>query len=161
LAIPRLSVRVRGPVLLAAGVFVTLAGMAWLSRADIGESYLMSVGLPMVLVGAGQGLAFAPLTNLGIFGVEPKEAGAASGLLNTAHQFGMALGLGLLVTVSARAGSPTGAPEAVAEHVRAAITGSSLLLALAMFAVLVVLVPTRWALRPTSAPARATLESTP
>jgi hypothetical protein len=127
LAIPRLSVRVRGPVLLAAGVFVTLAGMAWLSRADIGESYLLSVALPMILVGAGQGLAFAPLTNLGIFGVEPKEAGAASGLLNTAHQFGMALGLGLLVTVSARAGSPTGAPEAVAEHVRAAITGSSVL----------------------------------
>ncbi|MGG5260110.1 MFS transporter [Phycicoccus avicenniae] len=142
LAIPRLSRRVRGPVLLAVGVALTLAGMAWLSRAGVDGSYLVSVALPMVLVGAGQGLAFAPLTSAGIAGVEPQDAGAASGMLNTAHQFGMALGLGVLVTVSASAGSATGAPAAVAEHVRAALTGSSVLLALALAAVLVVLLPT-------------------
>ena len=141
LAIPRLGTRVRGAVLLAVGVAITLAGMVWLSRAGIGDPYPSSVALPMILVGAGQGLAFAPLTSAGIAGVEPKDAGAASGLLNTAHQFGMALGLGVLVTVSAGAGLPTGAPESVAEHVRAALTGGSSLLALALIVVLVVLIP--------------------
>ena len=72
---------------------VTLAGMVWLSRVGVGDTYLTAVALPMVLIGAGQGLAFAPLTNAGIAGVAPTDAGAASGLLNTAHQLGMALGL--------------------------------------------------------------------
>jgi len=47
---------------------------------------------PMVLIGAGQGLAFAPLTTFGIAAVRGEDAGAASGLVNTAHQLGMALG---------------------------------------------------------------------
>ena len=42
----------------------------------------------MVLIGAGQGLAFAPLTAAGIAGVDAADAGAASGLVNTAHQLG-------------------------------------------------------------------------
>ena len=44
----------------------------------------------MVLIGAGQGLAFAPLTSFGIAGVPAEDAGAATGLVNTAHQLGMA-----------------------------------------------------------------------
>lgn len=81
LAIPRLRTRVPDALLLAAGVLLTLAGMAWLSRAGLGDPYLTSIALPMVLVGAGQGLAFAPLTTAGIAGVDPAGAGAASGLL--------------------------------------------------------------------------------
>jgi hypothetical protein len=48
---------------LAAGVALTLAGMAWHGRIDVGSSYLTAVALPMVLIGAGQGLAFAPVTS--------------------------------------------------------------------------------------------------
>jgi hypothetical protein len=58
--------------------------MVWLSRACLGDAYVSSVALPMVLVGAGQGLAFAPLTSFGIAGVAPKDAGAASGLVVSA-----------------------------------------------------------------------------
>ncbi len=43
--------------------------MAWLSRVGVGDAYLTAVALPMVLIGAGQGLAFAPLTTAGIAGV--------------------------------------------------------------------------------------------
>ena len=46
----------------------------------------------MVLIGIGQGLAFAPMTNSGIARVPAVDAGAASGLLDTAHQLGMATG---------------------------------------------------------------------
>ena len=104
----------------------------------------------MLLVGAGQGLAFAPLTSAGIAGVRPEDAGAASGLLNTAHQIGMALGLGFLVAVSANAGDGRldGASRTIA-HVTAALTGSTVLLALALVVVLTVIVPAR---RPTSDP---------
>jgi predicted MFS family arabinose efflux permease len=141
LAVPRLGARLPNGVLLAGGTAVTLAGMVWLSRAGLADAYLTSVALPMVLIGAGQGLAFAPLTNAGIAGVAPADAGAASGLVNTAHQLGMALGLAVLSAVALRAGTGVGGPEAVAQHVRAALTGSSVILALALLVVLVVLVP--------------------
>ena len=143
LAIPRLSSRVPNAVLLATGTAVTLVGMAWLSRAGVDDSYLLSVALPMMLIGGGQGLAFAPLTSAGIEGVPAGDAGAASGLVNTAHQLGMALGLGILVAVSARAGSDLGGAAAVAERVRAALTGSTVLLAAALVVVLAVILPTQ------------------
>jgi hypothetical protein len=95
----------------------------------------------MVLIGAGQGLAFAPLTNAGIAGVAPADAGAASGLVNTAHQLGTALGLAVLSAVVLRAGAGLGGPGAVAEHVRAALTGESVLLAIALVVVLALVVP--------------------
>lgn len=147
LLIPRLSTRVAARVLLAVGVLLTLLGMAWLSRAGVDGSYLASVAAPMAVVGAGQGLAFAPLTTLGISGVGPGDAGAASGLLNTAHQFGMALGLGILVTLSARSGSATGSPTEVAAHVGTALTGASVLLSVALVVVFAVLTPAAGARR--------------
>src|SRR3954463_13801540 len=141
LVIPRLRARFSDAVLLAGGTAVTLAGMVWLSRAGLGDAYLATVALPMVLVGAGQGLAFAPLTSAGIAGVAPRDAGAASGLVNTAHQLGMALGLAVLSAVALRAGAGLEGPAAVAERVAAALTASSVLLAVALLLVLVLLVP--------------------
>jgi len=143
LAIPRLSTRIPNAVLLVGGTALTLAGMVWLSRAGVGESYVASIALPMILVGAGQGLAFAPLTNAGLAGVAPADAGAASGLVNTAHQLGMALGLAILVSVSARAGADLDGAAAVAEHVRTALTGSSVLLVLALLVTVVLILPRR------------------
>lgn len=138
-----LGVAARTPnaVLLVGGTALTFAGMVWLSRAGLEDSYVPSVALPMVLVGAGQGLAFAPLTNAGLAGVAPADAGAASGLVNTAHQLGMALGLGILVSASAHAAPDLDGAAAVAEHVRVALTGSSVLLAVALLVTVTVILP--------------------
>ena len=43
-----------------------------------------------------------PLTTAGLAGVEPADAGAASGLVNVTQQVGAALGLAVLVTVLGR-----------------------------------------------------------
>ncbi|QSE94994.1 MFS transporter [Rhodococcus pseudokoreensis] len=141
LAVPRLSARLSNGTLLATGTALTLAGMAWLSRIGTLDAYLVDVALPMILVGAGQGLAFGPLTRAGIAGVDPADAGAASGLVNTAHQLGMALGLGVLVAISANVGGTLDGPAAVTDHVGAALTGSTILLLLALVVVLTVIVP--------------------
>jgi EmrB/QacA subfamily drug resistance transporter len=142
MAIPRLGARIPNGVLLAAGTAVTLLGMAWLSRVGVGDAYLSAVALPMVLLGIGQGLAFAPLTNAGIAGVAPADAGAASGLVNTAHQLGTALGLAVLAAVAVRTGAGVSGPAAVTAHVRAALTGSTVMLAVGLVVVLVLIVPT-------------------
>jgi hypothetical protein len=103
LAVPRLTHRHGNGPLLATGVAVTALGMAWLSQLSPDGTFLTDVALPLVLIGAGQGLAFGPLTAAGIAGVAPHDAGAASGLVNAAHQLGGALGLGVLVTLAAAA----------------------------------------------------------
>ncbi|MFI7063152.1 MFS transporter [Kribbella sp. NPDC050124] len=132
LAIPRLVARLGQTVPLTAGVVLTLVGMAWLSRVGATSSYWDAVALPMVLIGAGQGLAFAPLTSAGIAGVPAADAGAASGLVNTFHQLGMALGLGVLVAVSAGSG-------ALAAQVSAALAAGSVLLGLCLITVLILM----------------------
>jgi len=66
LAVPRLQRRASGPALLVAGLVLAVAGMAWLGAVDAGTSYAVGIALPMTLIGAGQGLAFGPLTASGI-----------------------------------------------------------------------------------------------
>ena len=71
-------------------------------------------------------------------------AGAASGLLNTFHQLGSSLGIGILVTASAAAGRGAAtAAEALAERVGAALTAGSVMLGLCPLACLVLVVPAK------------------
>ena len=132
--VPRLSRRYGGASLLLAGVLTTLVGTAWLSQADGTARYLATVAAPMILVGIGQGLAFAPMTSFGIVDAPVEDAGAASGLVNTFHQFGMATGLAILVALSAGA---TDAPE----RFHQALLGGTGLLGLCLVVVLAVLIP--------------------
>lgn len=128
-----------GPPLVA-GIVLTLVGVAWLSRVVPESDYLTAVAAPMLLIGAGQGLAFAPLTAAGIAGVAAADAGAASGLVNTFHQVGMSLGLGVLVVVAAGAHG-TDAAASVAAEVAAALTAAAVLLALCAIVAAVLVLP--------------------
>ncbi len=95
----------------------------------------------MVLIGAGQGLAFAPLTSAGIAGIGARDAGAASGLVNTFHQLGMAL-LSVLVAVSASSGHGlTLAAGVLTAHVHTALAAGTVLLAASLLAVLGLILP--------------------
>jgi EmrB/QacA subfamily drug resistance transporter len=144
LLIPRIVRGIGSAPTLVAGVALTLGGMIWLSRVEVGTSYLLGVALPMVLIGLGQGLAFAPMTSSGIAGTSVADAGAASGLVNTFHQVGSSLGLGILVATASVAGSALGeASESVrlATEVSAALTAGSVLLAAALITTLALVVP--------------------
>ncbi|MFE7406571.1 MFS transporter [Isoptericola sp. NPDC057559] len=100
LAVPRLQRRASGAVLLVAGLVLAVAGTAWLGALDAGTSYAVGIALPMTLIGAGQGLAFGPLTASGIAGVDRSQAGAASGVVNSVHQLGGALGMSLVLALT-------------------------------------------------------------
>ncbi len=142
MAIPRLTRRLGQGLPLVAGVVLTLIGMAWFSRVGADSSYWAAVGLPMLLIGAGQGLAFAPLTSSGLVGVSAEDAGAASGLVNTFHQIGMSLGLGVLVTAAAHAAtSGATAQDVLAHRVGLALSAGSVLLAVCLAVVLTLVVP--------------------
>jgi hypothetical protein len=147
--VPRLSGRIGSERLLVGGLALDLAGMAWLSRLGEGTPYFPGIAVPLVLMGVGIGLALTPLTAAGIAGVAPDDAGAASGLVNTAHQLGGALGLSILVTVFASASRsvaeqpPTGVSPGglarleLAHGVASSLTGSTILLALGLLVAIV------------------------
>ncbi|MCJ1681103.1 MFS transporter [Streptomyces sp. APSN-46.1] len=84
---------------MVAGSALTGAGLTWLAFIRTDSSYLSGVLGPMLVFGFGMGLNFVTLTLTAVSGVAPKEAGAASGLLNASQQVGGSLGLSILVTV--------------------------------------------------------------
>ena len=151
LGVGRVPTRLGPAGTLLAGVVLTLVGMFWLARIGVGSSYWTAVAAPMVLIGAGQGLVFAPVTAFGLADVDSDDAGAASGLINTFHQMGATLGLGLMVAVSAHAGTArtstgtAGAAAALTGRVHTALQTGSGLLAAATVTVIALLmaVPTR------------------
>jgi EmrB/QacA subfamily drug resistance transporter len=124
---------------LIGGVAATLAGMAWLSRIGLDSSYWGAVAAPMVLIGIGQGLAFAPMTSFGLSGVVGSDAGASSGVINTFHQLGSALGLSVVAALGAAAAASSSPQTALVERVSGALTGSSGLLLLALVLVVVLI----------------------
>jgi hypothetical protein len=118
---------------LTGGVAATLAGMAWLSQVGLHSGYWSDVAVPMVLIGIGQGLAFAPMTSAGLTGVTGGDAGASSGLINTFHQLGSALGLSVVTAIGAAAATSATSPRAaLVDRVSGALTGSSGLLLVAL-----------------------------
>jgi EmrB/QacA subfamily drug resistance transporter len=96
---PRLMSRVGGWRLMLAGMIPVMAGMAWLSRVSPATDYWSGVFGPMVLLGAGMGVVFVPLTTASLAGVRPQESGAASSMVNVMQQLGGSVGLAVLVAV--------------------------------------------------------------
>ena len=133
LAVPGLTRRHGNSLVLLSGISVAVIGLAWLSKVDAHSSYLRDVAPSMLLIGIGQGLSLGPLTVAGMRGVDARDAGAASGVINAAHQLGLALGLAVLVVVFAAAAPSvaTGARSDLAQQISAALAGTMGLLALA------------------------------
>src|SRR3954453_2827473 len=134
--VPRLSARIGDRRLLIAGVALAGTGMAWLSQLSETTPFFPAIAVPLVVIGLGMGSALAPLTAAGIVRVQAEDAGAASGLVNVAHQLGGSLGLSILVTVFtagqhaaesnpvATGSAATQAQHVLASGVSAALTGS-------------------------------------
>lgn len=136
--VPKLTKRFGNPLLLAAGIAVTLIGMGWLSRLTADVSYITGIALPMILIGIGQGASLGPLTASGIARVAPQDAGVASGLVNVAHQLGGSLGLGILVTIFAAAASAVKDDRALLTHrISTSLVAGTAMLALALVVVIV------------------------
>ena len=115
--------RVGAHRLMIIGITFSTTGMLWLTQLGEHSGYVSIVG-PLMVFGMGNGLAFVPLTTTALDGVDPRDAGAASGLVNVMQQVGGALGLAVLVTVFGSASTtaahdlPAGlTPAEAARHV--------------------------------------------
>jgi len=118
----RLVQRFGAKTMMVVGFTVSTTGMLLMTQLAASSSYV-SLLAPLVLFGAGNGLAFVPLTSTALNGVRPEEAGAASGLVNVMQQLGGALGLAVLVSVFGTAARGAAVQSVVAAQ-RAFVVGA-------------------------------------
>lgn len=127
---------------LIAGLIIAIAGTSWLSLISASSSFFPHVFFPLLIMGGGAGMIFQPFTTLGLSGVDNKDAGAASGLVNVAHQTGASLGLAVLIAVFEGV-NRTKVPSlaSFAHAISISLAGSAIFLTASLAAVLIFLLP--------------------
>ncbi|WLQ34417.1 MFS transporter [Streptomyces castrisilvae] len=99
----RLMTRVPARKLMGPGFLTAAVGMLLLTRLGIDSSYAAVILPGQLLLGLGMGTAFMPAMSLATHGVEARDAGVASAMVNTSQQVGGAIGTALLNTIAASA----------------------------------------------------------
>jgi len=152
-----LSDRIGSRPLMTLGLSLQAGAMALLALVSTPDvPYAQLIG-PFAMAGAGMALVFAPAANAVLSSVRPQEAGQASGATNTFREIGGALGVSVLSTVFAGAGSYA-SPAAYTDGMTSAIWVGAAVLAAGAVAAL--FVPGRLAQRKAAAaPALAQVEA--
>jgi EmrB/QacA subfamily drug resistance transporter len=96
----RAVVRVGAKPLLLAGMASLTIGLLLFTGISVDGTYPSDVLVASLLVAIGIGLSFVPATILAVAGVAPRDAGLASGLVNTSRLVGGALGLAILAAIA-------------------------------------------------------------
>jgi EmrB/QacA subfamily drug resistance transporter len=87
------------PVIAAGMTFLTL-GLLFFTQVSVGGSYVSDLLPGFLVIAAGLGFSFVPISIAALAGVQSAEAGLASGLFNTSQQIGGALGIAALSAIA-------------------------------------------------------------
>jgi EmrB/QacA subfamily drug resistance transporter len=126
----RLTDRIGGKYILMAGLTLFAGGMGWAVLVATPTSTWLDFLAPMIVAGFGMGCVFPPMTTTAMRDVDPKLAGAASGMLNTVRQVGSVIGtasVGALLQnrlASSLTAEATRRSVVLPEHVRHAFIGA-------------------------------------
>ena len=117
----QLVTRVGVKGVLVAGLAAVTAGLAYFTQISVGGSYIGDLLPGFLLIGFGLGFSYVAMSIAALAGVEPAEAGLASGLINTSQQIGGALGIAALATIATS--RTEDAIAGGADHASALVTG--------------------------------------
>jgi EmrB/QacA subfamily drug resistance transporter len=108
--------RLGGRPLAATGFALAAVGMTLLAGVSDGSDAATGVLPGFALAGAGLGMALVTATTTAMTSVDPHRVGTVSGVVNTAHELGAALGVALASTIAAAGvqAGPAAASTAVA-----------------------------------------------
>ena len=132
-----LSDRIGSRPLMAAGLALQAAGLAWIAVVTTPTMAYALVVPGFVMAGAGMALVFAPAANAVLSAVRPEEAGQASGATNTVREIGGVLGVAVLATVFTKLGGFSSPQAYVDGLVPAVWVGAAVLAVGALVALLV------------------------
>jgi MFS family permease len=88
-------------VVMYPGMAMAAIGLVLLASAGQHASYFPQIFLAFLLLGAGAGLSFMPLLQIGMSEVPSDDAGLGSGVVNVSQQMAGAIGLAVLSTIAA------------------------------------------------------------
>jgi EmrB/QacA subfamily drug resistance transporter len=88
----RMADKIGGKFILMTGLTLFGVGMGWLALIAQPASSWPVFEAPLAVAGLGMGCIFAPMTTVALRNVDPRMAGAASGVLNTVRQVGQVIG---------------------------------------------------------------------
>ena len=95
-----LTTKIGPRIVMGAGLALSTAGLVWYAQIPVHGSYAKDLLPGYLLVGFGLALSFIPVSIAALAGVGPRDAGLASGLLNTAQQVGGAIGVAVASSVA-------------------------------------------------------------
>ncbi|HEX5089985.1 MAG TPA: MFS transporter [Nocardioides sp.] len=104
----RLAARFGQEQVMVAGLVLFMAGMLLMAALPDHGSFAVHVVPGFVVMGAGFGLAMPQVTALAMAAAPSRDAGAASGFVNTTQQAGGVVGLAVVATVAAGEGRAAG-----------------------------------------------------
>ena len=96
----QLVTRIGVKPVLVVGMTSLTAGLVYFTLVSVGGSYLADLLPGFLLIAVGLGFSFVPISIAALAGIQPAEAGLASGLINTSQQIGGALGIAALSTIA-------------------------------------------------------------
>ncbi|MGH3333718.1 MAG: MFS transporter, partial [Nocardioidaceae bacterium] len=85
---------------LVLGMAMLTGGLVYFTQVSPGGTYVGDLMPGFLLIGIGIGFSFVPISIAALAGVQAREAGLASGLINTSQQIGGALGIAVLSTIA-------------------------------------------------------------
>jgi len=88
----RMTDKIGGKYILMSGLTLFGVGMGWLALSAHPASTWPTFLAPLIVAGLGMGCIFAPMVTVAMRNIEPRMAGAASGVLNTIRQVGLVIG---------------------------------------------------------------------
>jgi EmrB/QacA subfamily drug resistance transporter len=94
-----LTTKVGPKPVIAVGLALLTGGMIWYSQIPVHGSYASDLLPGYLMVGVGIAFSFVPVSIAALAGVAEREAGLASGLINTSQQVGGAVGVAIASTV--------------------------------------------------------------
>jgi len=100
LQVSRLSSKIGNARLILIAVILVTVGVFLTIPLGLKRGYWIAIAIPMIIFGVGQGLVLSPLTAEGVANTDPEIAGAASGVVNTVHQFGQSVGISVVVALT-------------------------------------------------------------
>lgn len=148
---------------LVPGGLLAAAGLAWFAFISPDGDFLTDVLGPCIITGVGVGLVIAPIVAAATTGVDAREAGMASGLMNSSRQLGGCIGLAALATIAAHRTGTATSPAALNDGYALGLAIAAGLFLLAAIVAIGVL-PRRQAETPAPLPATTAenrLEGTP
>lgn len=88
-------------VIMAFGMTLIGAGILWTTAVPVHGHYWGDLAGPFFITGIGTAFAFIPVSIAALAGVAERDAGLASGLLNTSQNIGGAIGVAVASTILA------------------------------------------------------------